>query len=371
KQLLKDGYQPILFCRFIPTAEYVADQLRKALPKKVEITAVTGTLPAAERENRVEQLGQFKQRVLVATDCLSEGINLQQHFNAVVHYDLSWNPTRHEQREGRVDRYGQSSPTVRMLTYYGIDNQIDGIVLDVLLRKHQRIRSSLGVSVPLPGNTSDVVKALMEGMMLRGSKVDAQQMAFDFVNTQSQDLHIQWDNSANKEKKSRTLFAQQTLNVGEVAREWQAVREAIGTAVDVKRFVTDMVRTHGGHIHEKGRNTHIQLPNKAAIHDLVGGQEKLIARFELPTPEDVAYLSRIHPIVEGLAAYTMDNALDPLLDSVAKRSGVIRTKGVTQATTLLLLRFRYHIITRRKGGEETPLLAEESQVIGFTVLVTS
>jgi SNF2 family DNA or RNA helicase len=49
--------------------------------------------------------------VLVATDCLSEGINLQEHFDAVVHYDLSWNPTRHEQREGRVDRFGQESPT--------------------------------------------------------------------------------------------------------------------------------------------------------------------------------------------------------------------------------------------------------------------
>ena len=50
-----------------------------------------------------------ERRVLVATDCLSEGINLQEHFDAVVHYDLSWNPTRHEQREGRVDRYGQPS----------------------------------------------------------------------------------------------------------------------------------------------------------------------------------------------------------------------------------------------------------------------
>jgi SNF2 family DNA or RNA helicase len=47
--------------------------------------------------------------VLVATDCLSEGINLQDYFDAVVHYDLSWNPTRHEQREGRVDRFGQTS----------------------------------------------------------------------------------------------------------------------------------------------------------------------------------------------------------------------------------------------------------------------
>ena len=50
-------------------------------------------------------------RVLVATDCLSEGVNLQHWFNAVVHYDLAWNPTRHEQREGRVDRFGQRATT--------------------------------------------------------------------------------------------------------------------------------------------------------------------------------------------------------------------------------------------------------------------
>ena len=63
----------------------------------------------------VAELETFDQRVLVATDCLSEGINLQSHFDAVVHYDLSWNPTRHEQREGRVDRYGQPSKKVRVL----------------------------------------------------------------------------------------------------------------------------------------------------------------------------------------------------------------------------------------------------------------
>ena len=108
--------------------------------------------------------------MLVATDCLSEGINLQEHFDAVLHYDLSWNPTRHEQREGRVDRYGQPQPTVRMLTYYGIDNQIDGVVLDVLLRKHKTIRSSLGISVPVPGNTNEVVQALMQGLLLRGRR---------------------------------------------------------------------------------------------------------------------------------------------------------------------------------------------------------
>ena len=42
KELLKDGFNPILFCRFIPTAEYVAAELRQALPKKVGVMAVVG-----------------------------------------------------------------------------------------------------------------------------------------------------------------------------------------------------------------------------------------------------------------------------------------------------------------------------------------
>ena len=82
----------------------------------------------------------------------------------------SWNPTRHEQREGRVDRYGQPSPIVRVLTYYGIDNQIDGIVLDVLIKKHKSIRTSLGISVPVPVESEKVIEAIFEGLLLRKSQ---------------------------------------------------------------------------------------------------------------------------------------------------------------------------------------------------------
>ena len=56
---------------------------------------------------------------------------LLKHFDAVVHYDLAWNPTRHEQREGRVDRYGQPSRQVRTVLLYGQDNRVDGVVLQV------------------------------------------------------------------------------------------------------------------------------------------------------------------------------------------------------------------------------------------------
>ena len=98
RSLLDDGFNPIVFCAYIPTAEYVAEHLRSKLPKDVAVSGVTGRIPAAEREERVLELGEAKRRVLVATDCLSEGVNLQGLFDAVVHYDLAWNPTRHEQR---------------------------------------------------------------------------------------------------------------------------------------------------------------------------------------------------------------------------------------------------------------------------------
>jgi hypothetical protein len=45
KAILKDGFRPIVFCRFIHTAEYVAEELRQRLSKNVEVAAVTGTLP--------------------------------------------------------------------------------------------------------------------------------------------------------------------------------------------------------------------------------------------------------------------------------------------------------------------------------------
>lgn len=59
-------------------------------------------------EARIASLvADSREYVLVCADCLSEDINLQQHFNVPLYYDLAWNPTRHEQREGRVDRFGQ------------------------------------------------------------------------------------------------------------------------------------------------------------------------------------------------------------------------------------------------------------------------
>lgn len=369
KAFLKDGFQPIVFCRFIQTAEYVAEHLRNAL-KGVEVAAVTGNLPPKEREARVLQLAEAQKRVLVCTDCLSEGINLQEDFNAILHYDLSWNPTRHEQREGRVDRYGQSNEKVRVLTYYGTDNQVDGIVLDVLIRKHRTIRSSLGISVPVPVDTDQVVQAIFEGLLLREqSHSDAAQLSlFDdsFYKPQKDQLFQQWEAAQDREKRSRTMFAQETIKVEEVAQELRAVRSAIGSGVDVESFTQDGLKIYGGTVQAERKGVNFNLKEiPKALQEAIGGYEQFQARFELPVQDKQLYLSRTHPVVEGLATYVMDSALDTLGNGIAKRCGVIRTRQVERRTTLLLMRFRYHILTKR-GEVEHPLLAEDCQLLVFS-----
>ncbi len=347
KNIIRDGYNPIIFCRFIPTAGYVADELRARLGNKAAVIAVTGLLPPDERELRVRQLAESSPRVLVCTDCLSEGINLQQYFNAVVHYDLSWNPTRHEQRDGRVDRYGQASRTVRSLVYYGIDNQIDGLVLDVLLRKHQAIRSSLGISVPVPADTNAVVEAIFEGLILREqSDASAEDLlpGFDqYLREERARLHTDWEKASQKEKRSRTMFAQEGIQarVGDVARELEAVRNAIGSGSEVETFTRDALRAYRAFATDRPDGVEFDLREAPrALRESCGFVDSFKAKFELPVDPSVLYLSRTHPVVEGLAQYVLNAALDGE-GNVARRWGEGQHGHCILETTCSMLQTRW------------------------------
>ena len=187
----------------------------------------------------MEALGEYDKRILVATDCLSEGVNLQAYFNAVVHYDLSWNPTRHQQRDGRVDRFGQKSEIVRTILLYGENNPIDGAVLEVILKKARTIENRTGVQVPMPDEGGSLTKALMSAVLLRAHTT--RQISFDFRVDESDEakaIDIAWTNASEKEKKARTIFAQHSLKPEEVAPEWEATQAALGSFPDVERFVS-------------------------------------------------------------------------------------------------------------------------------------
>jgi superfamily II DNA or RNA helicase len=374
KAFLKDGYSPIVFCRFIHTADYLAEELRQRLGKDITVDSVTGILSPEDREVRIQLLGQAERgkRVLVCTDCLSEGVNLQSYFDAVLHYDLSWNPTRHEQRDGRVDRFGQASKTVRSITYYGIDNQIDGIVLDVLIRKHNKIRSSLGISVPVPFNSEQIVEAVFEELLrVQGSSGSVDQLFLDLgkdFEARKQTLHKDWDSAAALEKRSQTMFAQRSIRADEVACELFESREATGDSASVLGFMETALRRLGVEVRRKESALRVSAASAPVeISEALGFDDRRELVIDSAGSKEQTQVTRTHPAVQGLANYILSSALDPLVPDAlrpARRAGVIRTAAVEKRSTLLLLRLRFHII-RKTGADEYPMLVEDCLLAGF------
>jgi superfamily II DNA or RNA helicase len=371
RPLLAKCANPIVFCRFIATAEHVAAGLRKAFPK-LRIEAVTGLLTAEDRRTRVESMADSGQRILVATDCLSEGINLQHLFDAVVHYDLSWNPTRHQQREGRVDRFGQPSKVVRSVLLYSPDSAIDGAVLEVILRKAEAIRQATGVTVPLPEERSAVAGALMNAVLLRKGRT--QQLSLDFGFDLSEDaarMEARWRDAEEGESRSRARFAQNTIRPEEVAPEWHRWRSLLGGPAEVSRFLHRAMSRLNAPLEESASGAtlaHLAALPLALRERLAGrgleGSKRVV--FEEPGPANAEVVIRSHPITAVLADYLLEGALhqgDSTVPSLG-RIGVWPTLAVQTVTTLVLLRLRFKLIVH--GRREKLLLVEEAGALAFS-----
>jgi len=370
-ELAKEGFSPVIFCRYIATAHYLGQHLAAKL-KDVTVGVVTGELTSDERKEKVERLGDAECKILVATDCLSEGVNLQDHFDAVVHYDLSWNPTRHEQREGRVDRFGQKRKVVRATLLYGANNPVDGAVLEVILRKADKIREELGVPVPLPDDGHTLSQALMKAVLLR-KREGRRQQAFSFIEMdEARAIETRWQDAADKAKKNRTVFAQRRLKPEDVLPEWKKSLAALGGKEDVQRFTGRALARLGGALEplKRGFKTPLSaLPEDVRERlELEGLEGPILIDFEYPPAPRCRSVQRSHPLVsvlaETLLERTLGNASDTNDPSVLGRVGCWVADGITSRTLVVLVRLR-HQLTSQRGQQNTTLLVEESTAIAW------
>lgn len=369
QQWLKEGYQVVIFCKYIPTARYVGNILQAELPKAVNIQVVTSEDPDEVRRERIEAMAGSSQRLLVATDCLSEGINLQELFTAVLHYDLPWNPNRLEQREGRVDRYGQRAELVKAYLLYGKSNPIDGVVFRVLLQKVREIRRQIGISIPFPENSESILDAVLSAVLLRPMDVrDPQQLSLfqlEEVKTQESKATRAIDEAAEREKLSRSRFAQHTIKASEIAQDLEETDQAIGYPEAVEKLVTQALPRLGVSIQAEKKiqgyyMDRVNLP--PSLRDTLPPGDSVRVSFVSPTPEGYLYLGRNHLFIEQLCQYLLAQALDHQVERGPARASVIRTGKVQRRTTLFLLRVR-NVIESRKGNKQ--LVAEEMHTWGY------
>ena len=380
KKCLPQKRNIVIFCRFIDTAKYIYDELvidefikPFALKGKLEIRTLTGKNSPDERHMVLKDFQEHDgQRILICTDCLSEGVNLQELFNTVVHYDFAWNPNRHEQREGRVDRLLQKSPEVHIYTLIGKDHPIEKIFLRVLHEKQKQIRSALGVHIPITDVGEEILQLALN--LKEEKEADNQILLFEdnsgtYVQNEKgfklKKLEAKIDKiKEDNQKASKTFYSHSKVTVDDVKKELDAMKQSLGSQEDVEHFILTLIERTRGSYQKKERYVEAQIP-ELQLKNRLGSNTKKDFSFKLSFDQNCLsdvdkLILRTSPEIEDISRTVLETSLDALIRNhplkVAARAGVMRTKIVGKRTSVILGRFRYLL---REEKEDEPSLVEE------------
>jgi len=173
------GLGVIIFSQYYETARWLADALAARYPDEaVGLYAGAGRSRlyqggdsvTVERETLKRMVAEHEIRVMVATDAACEGLNLQT-LGTLINVDLPWNPTRLEQRIGRIKRFGQKRETVDMLNLV-FEQTVDEKIYE---RLSERMRNRYDLFGSLPDTIKD---EWIEDIETLGEKLD------EYINAQ-------------------------------------------------------------------------------------------------------------------------------------------------------------------------------------------
>jgi hypothetical protein len=152
--------------------------------------------------------------------------------------------------------------------------------------------------------------------------------------------------------------------------EAKAAREALGTRADIERFTLESLRALGASVTPIDTNSWKADTSACptGLQDAIPPSldQPLVLHRDVPAPRGHAVLARTDPAVEAVARYVLDAALDPMVGArVATRAGVARTRAVSTRTTLVLIRFRFHVDLPGSTGPHQQV-CEEARFSAFT-----
>ena len=140
----------VIFTERIETMKYLADHLRSDLGLKANaVQEISGGMSDGEQQEIVENFGREESpiRILVASDVASEGLNLHYLSHRMIHFDIPWSLMVFQQRNGRIDRYGQNQrPDIRYLLIESNNNRIRGDmrIIEILIAKEEQALKNIG-----------------------------------------------------------------------------------------------------------------------------------------------------------------------------------------------------------------------------------
>lgn len=251
----------LVFTEYQDTERYVVNLLRMAVAEshlaEQRIEVFHGPTPPDKREAIKQAFNMAPQehpvRILVATDAAREGLNLQAHCWNLFHFDVPWNPSRLEQRNGRIDRKLQPSSKV-FCHYFVYTQRPEDRVLQALVRKTETIRKELGsladvledrLAKTLRGgiqhDDSKRIEREIEEAGLDAEKRETVEEELEAARERREDLERQVDALRNRIKDAQKWIAFDT----------DQFRDALSCALELSgaKPLTPLLRTNAGSQH--------------------------------------------------------------------------------------------------------------------------
>lgn len=358
---LKGKFGPrkvLIFTRYKDTLDYLVKEVPKRLKNldAAHMFAVYGDLNEKQRREEMDKFIEAEYGVLVATDCISEGVNLQHMANQVIHYELPWNPNRLEQRNGRIDRYGQPEREVHIRTIVMRDT-LDTKILRLLYEKAQKIREDYGFSPPFFGDDANVI-ALIGDMGLKIDLPSSQRTLFDsFAEDRVKQPHIDPLSEETIEKiKSESFYGQTAIDLADVKTRVALSERIIGTRQDFQNFVRFGLERYGCTItenHDRNNTLRFTLSDELVVPGIlqVIGKATFDERIALQET-GIDQMNTAHPVVRRLIELIKRDVFSPDTQFYG-RTCIVATPDVTHVTAL------YHFLVRYSIGGLKPCIIEE------------
>ena len=150
----------IVFSEYADTVESIVAHLAKEGYADTTVKLTGDVKSRADRKKALTRFAGPDARILVATDVAGEGLNLHEHCHHLLHFELPWNPNRMEQRNGRIDRYGQTHPPV-IGFLYATDSYEGEVLKRLVLKIEAQIRKLGSVGDVLGQFQADRIEELL------------------------------------------------------------------------------------------------------------------------------------------------------------------------------------------------------------------
>lgn len=312
----------LIYTEYTDSQKVIVEELINQ--KLGKVLVLSGGSPDAERKQITESFRNNDNMILVSTDAAAEGLNLHQKCHNLLHVELPFNPNRLEQRNGRIDRYGQTKdPIVR---YLFLKDTFEDRILLRLIAKYERQRSkltfvpnTLGISCA----TDASCERLLKGIMDDDTKLFKEEGAkFNFDNPEDDSLAEpavkELLEEVDRSFKGFEKIAKDNIWIGEsgVNAETELIQEAVEahsegqrlSNVDLLGFVCDAVLLDGGTVKEERGIFEITLSSEW-VYGLDGlpGYDGTARVIRITTDIDVfqdkdentvGFLGRSHPLVK-------------------------------------------------------------------------